>query len=475
MKSKTPGAGGLLPSRRAFLRGAAGATVALPFLESMPERSPWAADDKPVFGFFICAVQGVVRSSFFPDATGPLTAAGLAAAGKATSQLASHADNLLFLSGVNWAVNSQSDSHIEGLCTSLTAKAAFRDPSSSSNFSVAGSASADTYIAARVHPGKDPLALYAGSLQSFGAQRLSWLQAGKLTPVINNPYTLYLQLMGLAGPDGGMTPDDRRTAQLLLASRKSVHDLVRDELTTLMQHPRLSAADRQRLQLHFDAIRDAEKTMTGMAGDAMDACSSLGLDVTTLEALSAYKYDSRRTDEIVRLHMSLVAMAFACNFRRAASLQWGDPYDHTIYDVPSNADRKWAFTYISHRLQSDSAVGSDFGDPLAAQAHAEIDVVRMKTLAAGLDHFRARGLADHCFVMWTNHYAEGPSHSFRNIPHIIWGNAGGALKQGQYLDANGATNSPLLTTLINAAVADTHTTVNDFGDGTGAMLDVIRK
>ena len=473
MKSVKSGAGRLLPSRRAFLRGAAGATVALPFLESMPERSPWAADgDKPVFGFFICAVGGVVRSSFFPDATGPLTAAGLAAAGKATSQLASHADNLLFLSGVNWAANSMSDSHIEGLCISLTAKAPFRDQSSS--FALGASASADTYIAARVHRGKDPLALYAGNTQSFGGQRLSWAQAGQLTPVMTNPYTLYLQLMGLAGPDGGMTADDRRTAQLLLASRKSVHDLVRDELTTLMQHPRLSAADRQRLQLHFDAIRDAEKTMTGMAGDALDACSSLGLDVTTLEALSTYKYDAHRTDEIVRLHMSLVAMAFACNFRRAASLQWGDPYDRTVYDVPSNADRKWIFAFISHRLMSDGASGSDFGDPLAAQAHAEIDVVRMKTLAAGLDHFRARGLADQCFVMWTNHYAEGPSHSFRNIPHIIWGNAGGALKQGQYLDANGTTNSPLLTTLINAAVKDTHTTVTDFGDGTGAMLDIIR-
>ena len=130
-----------------------------------------------------------------------------------------------------------------------------------------------------------------------------------------------------------------------------------------MQHPRLSAADRQRLQLHFDAIRDAEKTMTGMAGDAVDACSSLGLDVTALEALSAYKYDSHRTDEIVRLHMSLVAMAFACNYRRAASLQWGDPYDRTVYDVPSNADRQWKFSFISHRMQSDGAVGQRLRRP----------------------------------------------------------------------------------------------------------------
>ena len=329
MKSVKRGAGRLLPSRRAFLRGAAGVTVALPFLESMPERSPWAADgDKPVFGFFICAVGGVVRSSFFPDAKGPLTAAGLAGGGKGdqSARLARGQPPLPL--GRRLGRPRRCRTHTSRGCALLS------PPCSPSGARLprlqwAASASADTYIAARVHPGKDPLALYAGNLQSFGAQRLSYALAGQLTPVINNPYTLYLQLMGLAGPDGGMTPDDRRTAQLLLASRKSVHDLVRDELTTLMQHPRLSAADRQRLQLHFDAIRDAEKTMTGMAGDAVDACSSLGLDVTALEALSAYKYDSHRTDEIVRLHMSLVAMAFACNFRRAASLQWGDPYDRT--------------------------------------------------------------------------------------------------------------------------------------------------
>ena len=33
-------------------------------------------------------------------------------------------------------------------------------------------------------------------------------------------------------------------------------------------------------------------------------------------------------------------------------------------------------------------------------------------------------------MMWTNHVADGPSHSMQNVPHIIWGNGGGYLKQG---------------------------------------------
>ena len=453
----------VLPNRRAFLRGAAGAAVALPFLESLPERSPWAADDPPpVFAFFISTVCGVVSAKFFPDAPGPLTQAGLAASGKATSQLAAHADNLLFLSGINWPRWANVyDAHAEGLVAALTARPPVKNGDATK--ATSGGPSADAYIAEMAHPGKGPIALYAGNVKNgFEAQRLSFAGPGQLNPVIDNPYNLYLDLMGLATSSGD------QAARQLLQSRKSVHDLVREELTSLMQHPRLGATDKQRLQQHFDAIRDAEITMGGL-------CTTTGLDVPALEALQTFKWNAHRTDEMVRLHMSLVAMAFACNYRRAASLQWGDPYDLTIYDVPSNLDRQWKFTYVSHRLMSDSAIGNDAGDPLAAQAHAEVDAVRMQTLAAGLDHFKARGLADRCLVMWTLNYAEGPSHSFQNVPHIVWGSGGGFLKQGQYVDAGGTTNNRLLNTLISAALQDKHVTVETFGDGPTGMLDVARR
>jgi hypothetical protein len=460
------------PSRRAFLRGSGGVAIALPFLESLSERAPQAATAKPVFGLFLCAVEGVVGSSFFPDTTGPLTQAGLAAASKATSALAGHADDLLFLSGINWPTSTLgNDAHAEGLCMALTGRKAVVTTTGTTGILASGP-SADAYIAAHTHPDQGPVALYAGQVNSFDGPRLTYLAPQKLAPVISNPYELYAQLVGFVGPDG-MTPATRATAQQLLQSRKSVHDLVQGELTSLMQHPRLGSADRQKLQLHFDSIRDAEKMMAGMGSDMAAQCSTFGLDVTALQALQMYRYDAHRTDEMVRLFMSLVAMAFACNFRRAASLQWGDPYDGTLYDVPSNPD-SWKFSYISHRLMSDSAIGTDQSNPMAAQAHAEIDRVRMTTLAAGLDHFKARGLADQAFVMWTVNYAEGPSHAFKDVPHIIWGNGGGFLKQGQYLSAGGVTNDRLLNTLISAALQDSQTTVTDFGGSATGMLDAIR-
>ena len=141
--------------------------------------------------------------------------------------------------------------------------------------------------------------------------------------------------------------------------------------------------------MHFDAIRDAEVGMGGMGNDVVEQCSVRGLDVEKLEALREFRYDPNGgTEEVSKLHMSLVALAFACNHRRAATIQWGDPYDQTIYGVPAN-ERGWRFSFISHRMQSDGSVGDD---PLAATAHAQIDECAL-SFAAGLDHFAARSSA----------------------------------------------------------------------------------
>lgn len=456
-------------TRRNFLRGAAGVSVALPFLESLPDRSAWAAGEAPVFSLFICAVHGVLPSKFFPAATGTFTAESLAAAGKATSALAAHAQHLLFVSGISWPEPTAGEPHTHGMTQVLTAK----PPTNATVSCMATGPSADVVIASKVHPELEPLTLYAGNRKNgYAAERLSFTTAGAVRPALDNPYTLYKELVGLVPPGGGpMTPEGEAAARALAQSRNSIHDLVREDLAALLQNSRLSSADRQRLQQHLDGIRDVEVGMGGMGNEMMEACSADGLEIDALEALETYTYNvNGQVEDIARLHMSLVALSFACNHRRTATLQWGDPVDHTIYDVPGN-ERRWNFSYICHRNPSDGGSGND---PEAERAHGEIDIVRMRTLAAGLDQFKARGLEDKAFVLWTNHFADGPSHSYRNVPHILWGNGGGYLKQGGYVGIESSRNSAILTTLINAAVQDTGAPVTDFGDGTGGELAQLR-
>jgi hypothetical protein len=458
-------------NRRAFLRGMGGVTLALPFLEGLPERSAWAAGQEPVFSLFVMSSGGVVPKRFFPTEIGALTAASLAEGDKATSALAAHAKNLLFLKNVGWPTGGPTgEPHAEGPCQALTA----RTPTGSGSTAVASGPSADWVIANAVHPGKAPLTLYAGNPKNgYIAERFSFSEAGKVAPAVDNPYLLYQELVGIAAPGGTMMPGGEEAAKLLIQSRNSIHDLVREELQALLANSRLSAADRQRLELHFDGIRDAEVKMDDMGDDLLAACTLDGLDLTKLEALSAYKYDKSgaAVAQIAELHLSLVALAFACNHRRTATLQWGDGVDHVVYDVPSNQPLgMWPFNFLSHRAQSDALVGDQ---PLAEAAHAEVDALRMTTLANGLDAFAERGLAEHAFVMWTNHYADGPSHSFRNVPHIIWGSGGGYLKQGEYIDVGAMTNQRLLNTLISAAIQDTGITITDFGEGAGGLLEAI--
>jgi hypothetical protein len=474
-------------NRRAFLYGAGGVALGLPFLEGLPERSAWAAGADPVFTFFMCGACGVEPKRFWPSGTGALS--GLLGSGKAVDALAPHAANLLIVKGVNFPQTGPSGcGHAQGLAQALTAKT----PTGNGGAATATGPSADWVIAKAVNPaGIEPMALYAGNVRNgYIADRLSFDGNGRVRSSVDNPYKLYQTLTGLAAPAGsggaggsgsgsGGTASagggaSNPMAEELIKKRKSVNDLVRAELTSLMQNPKLSAADKQRMQQHFDSIRDVENTMTDMGTEmAGVGCTLDGVDAGVYGALKNWKYNptnvaSGGIENVVELHMQMVALAFACNHNRSGTLQWGDGTDHTVYQVPSNATLgNWNFHYISHRVQSDGTVGQN---STAEAAHAEIDQVRMQTLAKGLEHFKARGLQDKSVVLWTNHVAEG-NHQMRNVPFILWGDGGGRLKQGQLIDAAGQNNGTLLNVVIGAA---TGTTTTDFGSSGGKELTAIK-
>jgi hypothetical protein len=110
--------------------------------------------------------------------------------------------------------------------------------------------------------------------------------------------------------------------------------------------------------------------------------------------------------------------------------------------------------------QSDVAVGNDAN---AEATHAQIDVIRMATLAHVLRHFDERGLFANSIVYWTNHVATG-AHTTKDMPIIIAGSGGGYFKQGEFLEANGG-NKDLLAAAAEAAGA---------GSGFGSALGSVK-
>ena len=272
-------------NRRAFLYGAGGVALGLPFLEGLPERSAWAAGSEPVFTFFLCAACGVEPKRFWPTSTGELS--GLLASGKAVDALAEQAKHLLIVKGVDFPLTRTTGcGHAQGLSQALTGT----PPTGTGGQATAGGPSVDYVISKAVNPaGTEPLTLYAGNLgNGYIADRLSFDANATVRASVDNPYKLYQRLTGLAAPAGtgagngtgaGGSPEAPSLAQELVRKRKSANDLVRGELSSLIQNPKLSAADKRRLEQHFDSLRDVETDMMQLGADMASAgCTLDGID-----------------------------------------------------------------------------------------------------------------------------------------------------------------------------------------------------
>ncbi|MFZ5893151.1 MAG: DUF1552 domain-containing protein [Myxococcota bacterium] len=428
--------------------------MALPFLEGLPERSAYAQSAKPVFGFFICTACGVAQKdgsepeTFWPTADGALTTASMNAfaAERSTGLLADHASRLLIVRGVNYPYGITGCGHAQGLVECLTSS----KPNGTNNTATSSGPSIDTVIAQQVNPsGVDPLTLYSGMKGGYINEKLSFSAAGQVRAAEGNPYNVYQRLVGLIPSTGGNTGGGSSTADRLALRRKSVNDLVRAELNSLRSNSALSKADKDRLDQHFQAIRDVEVTMMGMGLQ----CSTDKLDVQAIQAMNsgqAFKANGK-IEDVCKLQMDLVTLAFACNMTRVATLQCGDGTDATRYVIDGQTLER--FHWISHRIQSDGSSGAAIAG--AAEMHRKIDRLRMGTFKYLLDKWAQYNtpngpLFDNAFVMWTSHVAAGASHSFRNLPIIIAGSAGGYLKQGQYVNAGNVGNNKLYNTLATA-------------------------
>jgi hypothetical protein len=464
--------------RRNFLKTIGALGLGLPFLEGLQERSAWAQEaPAPVFGLFMCTAHGVVQAyrnepeRFWPTTLGPLTVAGMQAfaSERATGILADHAAQLNIVRGLKYPFGNNGCGHALGLLQCLTAAR----PNGTSNTATASGVSADTVIAEALHPaGVEPLSLYAGLKGGFINEKLSFRAPGQVRAAENNPWNVYQRLVGLTQAS---TPMGEDVASRLALRRQSVNDLVRDELSSLLGRTALSAADRERLDLHFTSIREIEQNMMGLGL----ACSEDSLDVQALQAINtgqAFRQDGG-IEQVAKLQIDLATLAFACNATRVATLQVGDGTDNTRYVI--NGQRFERFHWISHRQTSDGNSGDPIPD--AVELHAAIDRYRMETYKYLLDRWSSISvgngtLLDNAFALWTSHVSIGPSHAFNNLPVIVAGKAGGFLKTGQYVDAGDATNNLLLNTLISAnGVRRDGAPVVDFGDPGlgGGLIDAI--
>jgi hypothetical protein len=141
-----------------------------------------------------------------------------------------------------------------------------------------------------------------------------------------NPIVVYGSLF-----DGFMPADDSEQAQhdFDLRARRSVLSLITDKRERILG--KVGAADRVRLERHFDEIRDLEMRLAAMPPDAGAQCmkptapaddlptgaNNAGSGSDTIGTNTGYSDEDRRA----RILADLIHMAFVCDITRVATLQ----------------------------------------------------------------------------------------------------------------------------------------------------------
>ncbi|HVR19684.1 MAG TPA: DUF1552 domain-containing protein [Polyangiaceae bacterium] len=433
--------------------------MGLPLLEAFLPRDANAQTVRSPFVLIVVNGNGVVQAGrdivggqdpemFWPTRTGTLTTAALEAdkATRTTGELAAQASKLTFVRGISHPFAATGCMHASGDLQVLTASR----PVGNSNQALATGESIDSVIAREKNlPGRDPLVLHAGKYAPGGTGfdipgYVSYIGRSQPRPYIDSAYKAYQRIVQAVGTGNGATAAEVEAQRLLATRSKSINDLLRGEIQTLLARTDLSSGDRRRLDQHFSAIRDIE---IGIATSTVTPPPATS--IASMQAIDPRPYDVANHEALIRLHMELMAFAIAADYTRVAVLKIGDREDD--HQLTLNGTT-FVFHTASHRAIANGASLCHQVDRLHARYFLEL-VNRLATTQT-----TTGPLLDQGVTVWTNQVANG-SHSFQNVPWILAGSANGYLKTGTFVQVTHQTNRMLNTLLTAAGVARTN-----FGD-----------
>jgi hypothetical protein len=241
-----------------------------------------------------------------------------------------------------------------------------------------------------------------------------------------NPLTLYNRLFGMgAAPQAAV-------------ARQSVLTAVQSEIRALQ--PGVSAADRTRLEQHFESVRAIELRL----GAPSAACSA------PVRPLDGYP-DLMGQEQIAQKNQvvsDIIALALACDLTRVFSVQFSTCGAGTVFwMVPG-------FRSGMHQTCHDERASAD---PATQQpmVHAATTFT-MQQLAYFLAKLRdtpdgANNVLHNSAILCTTELSEGYSHTNDEYPILLAGRAGGALRGGVHWRSGSRENtSRALITLLRA-------------------------
>jgi hypothetical protein len=446
--------------RRTVLRGLGGLAISLPLLDAMrgsPARA--GGPEFPKRFVVMYTPNGTIPKNFWPTNVNSETDFEFS---PILTPLAAHKDDLLIIGGVDMlsAMASNSggkapgDAHQKGTGQCLTATELLPG-----NFvgggglsaGWAGGISVDQEIAN--HIGKDtPYASLELGVAVQGANvrgRISYRGPAQPLPPENSPYIAYQRLFG--DSLGEPLEIEQRVAR-----RQSVLEVVADDYERLRD--RLGGEDREKLHNHLLSIEAIRARLDKAVIEFGGACQPLDLgpvlDVNKIENMPV----------VGGLQMDLLAMAFACDITRVATLMW------------TNSTSGAVLSFVDPEIKDGHHGLAHKGDEDTVKVHHNtlINTWYASQLASLIDRLKAipegdGTVFDNTVILWTNEQSRGNNHDRHDLPYVLAGNAGGFFNTGRYVEFPSDTaHNHLLVSLLNSMDID----ADEFGNpiyGTGPL------
>lgn len=411
--------------RRHLLIGA-GAVVGLPFLESLLPRALRAEEASPnSFAIFLRHPHGVVHDSWWPKAIGPLTKENMPAAW-ACAKMIPHLERTAYIRNLKMGFpNTNCHHNIHALQLFTGTKPRYGSQANS----LASSESMEWTIAKQFHPDTDPLVMFAGNRTGFLDDTISFRADGSKVIGENNPMKVYNRIFGMA-------PKEDSTALM----RKSVNDLVRQQIKELEKNPRLSSSDKERLDLHFSTIRDVEKRIARTLPDAkVTKINQYGKDSESLKAANR-----DHLDQVIKLQLDVIALAISSGAVRGVSYQIGAGIDHTRFYLDGKQ------LPDCHAASHYTAIPNDDAANIAILRRLDVfwqECIAYLANALSQDKIDGKPYLDYGVIHAATELQAGRNHLGTNVPQMLVGSANGRLKTGGYFDFGEITNKTLLATI----------------------------
>lgn len=435
--------------RRTFLRGL-GTAIALPMLDAMTPALARAADAKavPTRLLFTYVPNGVTMADWTPATSG--TRFELS---RILKPLAPFQDRMLVLSGLahenGKALGDGPGDHARAAASYLTGV----HPRKTAGADIQNGISVDQ-IAAQ-HLGQQTrfasLELGCDDSRTVGncdsgyscayTNTLSWRSETAPMPVETNPRLVFERLFG--GADAGLDPEVR---QRRLLNRRSILDVVSARSREL--NSTLGAADRRKVDEYLTSIREIERQIDAAEHDWTDIPAGVEKPTGVPVAYADY----------VKLMFDLQVVALQTDMTRVVTMMMGREGSMRTYPEIGVPDPHHPLTH--HRNNSEWVERVSQINVF----HAELFSYFLGRLAATPEGDGT--LLDHAMVVYGSGLSDGNRHTHEDLPVVIVGSGGGALKTGRHIVYPGGTpmTNMFLTVLDRVGVRP-----EAVGDSTGRI------